>query len=74
MTKTLATMTAAQFTRAIERLGLTRYNAGARLGLSRGQVYRISADRSPVPAPVALLLAMYLRHGLPEGPSSARPS
>lgn len=36
------------------------------LGLSVRQIQNISAGRARVPGPVALLLAMYLFHGIPD--------
>ena len=54
-----------QFRANLAALHLTRYAAGAVLRLSRGQVYRIAAGKSPVPGPVGALLECYLIHGLP---------
>lgn len=60
-------MTKKQYLAALKRLQLTP--AGQRtadvLGLSLRQCQRISAGKSPVPDPVAKLLAMYLQYGLP---------
>ena len=63
-------MSAHQYLAALRRLGLTpasRDTARA-LGLSVRQCQRIAAGGA-VPGPVASLLGMYLRHGLPT-PSS----
>lgn len=61
-------MTTEAYLRALKRLHLTP--AGKRtaavLGLSIRQLIRISNHQAPVPQPVALLLDMYRRHGLPD--------
>lgn len=59
-------MTTKQYLAALKKLALTPAGqaTAAALGLSLRQCQRIAAG-GPVPEPVALLLAMYLRHGLP---------
>jgi hypothetical protein len=59
-------MTTKQYLAALKKLGLTPSGKAtvAALGLSLRQVQRIAAG-APVPGAVALLLAMYLKHGLP---------
>jgi hypothetical protein len=61
-------MNAQQYLAALRKLGLTpaSQHTAARLGLSVGQAQKIAAGRSPVTGQLALLLAMYLKHGLPE--------
>lgn len=61
-------MNSKQYLAALRRLGLTKasQHTAARLGLSVGQCQKIAAGRAPVTEQLALLLAMYLRHGLPE--------
>lgn len=61
-------MTSKQYVAALKRLGLTpaSKHTAARLGLTLSQIQKIAAGRSPVTDQLALLLAMYLRHGLPE--------
>jgi hypothetical protein len=60
-------VTNAQYHKALKRLNLTPASqATARaLGLSVRQCQRIAAGDAEVPVTVALLLAMYLVHGLP---------
>lgn len=66
-TRGAATMTNKQYLDALKKLGLTPAGqATARaLGLSLRQCQRLAAGASPVPEPVALLIAAYLRHGRP---------
>jgi hypothetical protein len=61
-------MTTEQYLRALKRLGLTTASkaTAAILGLSIRQLIRISNGDSPVPEPVAKLLAMLQRHGIPK--------
>lgn len=61
-------MTAKQYLKALEKLGLTTASqATARaLGLSIRHCLRIAAGDAPVPRTLELLLAMYLKHGLPD--------
>lgn len=61
-------MTAQQFKDTLAALNLTRYAAGAALGISRVQVYRIAAGKTPVPGPIRRLLECYSIHGLPDSP------
>lgn len=65
MTTKHSTMTAKQFNAALNELGLTPYAAAALLGVSLRTSHRYAAGDSKVPRYVALLLAMYLEHGLP---------
>jgi hypothetical protein len=60
-------MTTEQYLHALKRLGLTPASkrTAEALGLSLRQAQRIAAGECAVPGPVALLLAMYLKHGLP---------
>lgn len=61
-------MTVEQYLKALRRLRLTPAGkpTAQALGLSIRQLMRISSGESKVPEPVAILLRMYLRHGLPE--------
>jgi len=65
MTTKFNTMTAAQFNTALARLDLTPYAAAELLGVSRSTTHRFARGEATVSVPVALLLAMYLRHGIP---------
>jgi hypothetical protein len=61
-------MTHEQYRRALKKLGLTvagKATAKA-LGLGLRQCQRIAAGDGPVPAPVELLLRLYLIYGLPD--------
>lgn len=60
-------MTARQFLAALKRLKLTPASrrTAALLGVKVRQCQRYAAGEQPIPGPVALLVAMYLRHGLP---------
>lgn len=64
-------MTKQQYLDALKKLDLTPASARTAqvLGLSLRQCQRIAAGASGVPEAVALLLAMYLDHGLPPEPS-----
>ena len=64
MTKHSSTMKAAQYTAAIDRLGLTPYGASPVLGVSLRQSHRYASGESPVPHPVAKLLRLALRYRL----------
>jgi hypothetical protein len=61
-----AHLTTKQYLAALMRLGLTPASKATAkaLGLSVRHCQRLAAG-APVPEPVALLLAMYLAHGLP---------
>lgn len=61
-------MTTPQYLAAIKRLGLTpaAQKTARVLGLSIRQLIRISNGDSPVPTPVAKLLFMLERHGIPK--------
>lgn len=61
VTRQSGDMTAAQFRRALNQLGLSVYASGPVLGLSLRQAQRIAAGESPVPRPVAKLLRLMLR-------------
>jgi hypothetical protein len=63
MPKDLDAMTAEEFDRALKRLGLSVYAARVPLGVSLRQAQRYSSGDTPIPATVALLLRMYLKHG-----------
>jgi hypothetical protein len=60
-------MTTNQYLQALRRLKLLPHgNETAKvLGLSHRQVQRLAAG-SPIPGPVAKLLQMYLKFGVPE--------
>lgn len=58
-------MTAQLYLKSLEKLGLTPANAGPYLGVCRRQSYRYASGEQTVTPTIALLLAMYLRHGLP---------
>lgn len=60
-------MTKTQYLKTLKELDLTPAGAqtAAVLGLSLRQCQRIAAGTSGVPETLALLLAMYLKHGLP---------
>lgn len=60
-------MTAKQYIAALKKLGLTHASqeTARLLGISVRRSQRIAGDEAAVPEPVALLLAMYLKHGLP---------
>lgn len=60
-------MTTKQYLAALKSLGLTPHSkrTAELLGVSLPSIQRIAAGRQDVPRPVALLLAMYQRHGLP---------
>jgi hypothetical protein len=59
-------MTPQQYLAALRKLGLPPYGQAtcAALGLRPRQIARMASGESPVKATVALLLRMYLRHGL----------
>jgi plasmid maintenance system antidote protein VapI len=65
MTSKFNTMTAAQFNTALARLDLTPYAAAELLGVSRSTAYRYARGDATISTSTALLLAMYLRHGIP---------
>lgn len=57
--------TAAQYMAALSKLSLTPYGAARLLGISLRQSHRYASGEQPVKKTVALLLTMYLRHGIP---------
>lgn len=61
-------MTKKQYLDALKKLGLTPAgkDTAQALGLSLRQCQRFAAG-TPVPGPVAKLIAMYLEHGIPDG-------
>ena len=61
-------MTRKQYLAALNKLGLTPSGEAtmAALGISLRQCQRLATGDRPVTPPVALLLAMYLKHGLPK--------
>ena len=65
-------MTTKQYLAALKKLGLTPSGkaTAAALGLTLRQCQRYAAGEQEVARPVELLLAMYLRHGLPSAPPS----
>jgi hypothetical protein len=58
-------MTKAEYMKALAKLKLTPYGAAKLLGISLRQSHRYAAGDQPVKETVAILLDMYLRHGLP---------
>ena len=62
------TMTKNQYLAALKKLDLSPASraTAAALGLTVRQCQRLAAGDSPIPETVALLLTMYLEHGLPE--------
>lgn len=68
MTGRSLTVTAKQYLACLKRLGLTPASkrTAAALGLSLGQCQKIAAGRSGISGPLEKLLAMYLKHGIPE--------
>jgi len=61
-------MSAEQFERAVKKLGHTVYSCADDLGISTRQAHRYadpSKKGQPVPATVAKLLQMYIKHGIP---------
>ena len=63
----MAKMTTKQYLAALNQLGLTPYARATQvaLGLSARQLARLATGEN-ITQPIALLLAMYLRHGLPD--------
>lgn len=62
-------MTRNQYVAALNKLGLGRASKKTAevLGLSVRQIQRfIGDDPQPIPDTIALLLEMYLKHGLPD--------
>ena len=55
-------MTATQYRTALTKLGLSIVGAAPILGISRRQSQRIAAGDSPVPAPLAKLLTLIIKH------------
>jgi len=58
-------MTPHQFNAAVAKLGLSVYAVCTVLGVSRNQAYRYSSGRAVVPVPIARLLTMLVRYGVP---------
>lgn len=58
-------MTTKQYLHALEKLGLTPYSAASVLGISLRQSHRYASGEQKVKPSVALLLGMYLQHGIP---------
>lgn len=63
-----AGMNRAQFLDSLAELGLSHASkvTAAALGLSVRQIQRLAHGEAPVPATVALLIAAYIEHGLPQ--------
>jgi len=63
-----ATMTTKHYLLALEKLGLTPSGLATcrALGLKIRAVQRMGAGEVRIPGPVALLLRMYVKHGIPE--------
>lgn len=60
-------MTAAQYRKALQRLGLTIVGAGPVLGIGRRHSQKIAGGQSPVTLTIERLLQMLERHGIPDG-------
>ena len=58
-------MTAEQFSKAVTKLDHNTNTICVPLGISRRQAHRYASEEQPVPMTVALLLKMYLKHGIP---------
>lgn len=76
MAKGFYTMTKDEYLTALAELGLKPHSKATakRLGVSLRQIGYYAAGE-PIQEPIALLLGMYLRHGLPSAdnaPASAR--
>lgn len=54
-------MSAATFSKALDKLGLSVYASGKVIGLSLRQSQRVAAGESPVPRPVAKLINLILK-------------
>jgi hypothetical protein len=61
MTKEDTTMTARQYRKAVEELGISVYASARVLGVSLRQAQRFAAGETPVPRPVAKLLRLMVR-------------
>ena len=60
-------MTQKQFNAACERLGIASHRRAARvLGIGRSTVIRYAHGRTPAPESIKRLLAMLVKHGIPE--------
>lgn len=59
-------MTKETFVKVLKKLGHTPYSSHDDLGLSLRQAMRYAAGDQPIPGPVAKLLDMYQRHGIPK--------
>jgi DNA-binding transcriptional regulator YiaG len=57
-------MTPAQFRSARASFGLTQSAWGLLLGIGREHVAKLESGTKPVSATVAILVAMYQRHGI----------
>lgn len=58
-------MTPAQYRAAIAKLGLSQERAGLWLGLSPRQGQRYASGEAEIPEPVAKLLRLVIRLGMP---------
>jgi DNA-binding transcriptional regulator YiaG len=65
MTKKI-TMTARQYQRVREQLGLSNYKLHQVLGISLRQAQRYESDEATVDETVARLLRMFEMHGIPK--------
>lgn len=66
-------MTANEYRKALEQLGLSIIGAAQFLGVSKRQSQYYAAGETPIPKPVSILLVMYLEHGLPSRNASPEP-
>lgn len=71
-----AFMTHKQYLAALKRLGLLPHGIRTAkvLGQSHRQVQRFAAGEAPIPEPVALLLGLYEKHGLPDDDDASGPT
>ena len=67
-------MTKKQYLDSLKKLGLTPYSKAtmAALGLKMRQLTRYASGTSKPTQTIELLLAMYLKHGLPNGKKPRR--
>jgi len=59
-------MTAKQFAAAIAKLGCSRSQASAMLGIGRSSLFNYLDGSQPVPLYVERLITLLLRHGVPK--------
>ena len=59
-------MTATEYKTAREQIGLSNYALAPKLGLHRRTAQRYESEEMPIPEPVARLLRMFVRYGIPK--------